>query len=129
MDVSQWMSRDVISVTPNEHLSKAMEKMSHRNCRHLAVVDDNGELIGVLTERDLRAYNGYLDKTLVSAAMEEGVIAIDETTSATSAARILIDKKVGGLPVIRPNGKIVGIVTTSDLLRAFVDLEERENAA
>jgi acetoin utilization protein AcuB len=123
MDVSAWMSRDVVTVTPNDTLSVAEEKMSHRDCRHLAVADDAGELIGIVTERDLRAYKGYLDTTKVSGVMEDGVIAIQPQTSVTAAAKIMIEKKIGVLPVVERDGSLVGLITSTDLLRALIQRE------
>ena len=74
-----------------------------------------------MTDRDLRQHEGYLESTKVTAAMKLDPMTVAPESSALDAARLLVEHKIGGLPVV-DEGKLVGIVTTSDLLRALVDV-------
>jgi acetoin utilization protein AcuB len=83
----------------------------------------NGEIVGMLTERDLREHFGYLELTKVNAAMSAPVVSVGPNSTVQEAARLMLRHKIGGLPVV-DGGKLVGIVTTIDMLRAFLDVVE-----
>jgi acetoin utilization protein AcuB len=85
--------------------------------RQVPVVDQ-GKLIGILTDRDLRQYLGQLTRTNVEAAMTALPLSVRPSTPVEQAAHLLISNKVGSLPVIE-NGKLVGIITASDMLHAL----------
>lgn len=86
--------------------------------RRLPVVDD-GHLVGILTERDLRAHAGQLENTRVNAVMQTALVTIAPEDTVEEAARLMLKHKIGGLPVVA-DGTLAGIVTTSDLLAAFL---------
>ena len=86
--------------------------------RRLPVVE-GGRLVGILTERDIREHTGYLGSTRVNAAMRTALITVTPFNTVEDAARLMLKHKIGGLPIVA-DGKLVGIVTTSDLLRAFL---------
>jgi len=88
--------------------------------RRLPVIE-NGELVGIITERDIRQHWGYLDSTKVDAAMTANPVTITSRDTAENAARLMLQHKIGGLPVVE-NGKLIGIVSTSDLLRALLNV-------
>ncbi len=88
--------------------------------RSLPVLDE-GTLVGIITDRDIREHAGRLEDTKVALAMTKEVMTVKPDTSIWDAARLMIDHKVGGLPVVE-DGQLVGIVTTIDLLKAFVAL-------
>jgi len=90
--------------------------------RRLTVVLE-GRVVGILTERDLREHAGYLDSTKVDAVMKSPVVTVDSKTSVEDAARLMLSRKIGGMPVV-DGGKLVGIVTTSDMLRALLSVIE-----
>jgi len=120
MDIANWMTRDPVFVTPHDTLAKAKALMDAGHFRRLPVID-NGMLEAIITERDLRQHLGYLNSTKVSAAMTANPITITSRTTAEDAARLMLQHKIGGLPVVE-NGKLVGILSTSDLLRALLDV-------
>jgi acetoin utilization protein AcuB len=80
---------------------------------------DNEQLVGIVTERDLREYTGYLDSTRVTAAMRTPLLTVTPYDAVEDAALLMLKHKIGGLPIVA-EGKLVGIVTTSDLLKAFL---------
>jgi acetoin utilization protein AcuB len=98
--------------------------------RRLAVVKD-GVVAGMLTERDIRQHRGHLGFTKVNAAMSSPVLSVAPTTTVQEAARMMLDRNVGGMPVI-DKGALVGMVTTSDMIRAFLEvvagIEEKQAA-
>lgn len=120
MDIANWMTRDPVFVTPHDTLAKAKSLMDAGHFRRLPVIE-NGKLEAIITERDLRQHLGHLDATKVSAAMTPDPITITSRITAEDAARLMLQHKIGGLPVVE-NGKLVGIVSTSDLLRALLDV-------
>jgi acetoin utilization protein AcuB len=86
--------------------------------RQLPVVD-NGSLIGIVTDRDLRQYLGQLNHVRVDAVMSTALFSVQPSTPVEQAAHMLVENKVGSLPVI-DNGQLVGIIAASDLLQALV---------
>ena len=86
--------------------------------RQLPVVD-NGNLIGIVTDRDLRAHVGYLESTLVDAAMTSCPVVIGPSDLVEVAAKLMIQHKIGAIPVVE-NRRTVGILSTSDLLKALL---------
>jgi len=91
---------------------------------HQLPVVENGTLVGMLSDRDLHAHSGYLDRTKVDAAMTYGVISVSPTETAQHAARVLIERRINALPVVEDD-RLIGIVTKTDLLRLLVSLLER----
>jgi acetoin utilization protein AcuB len=112
------MSRQVVTVAPEDTLDTAQAKMRQGAFRCLPVVE-RGKLLGVLTENEIVRHEGYEGQTKVSGAMLQNFVTIDPKTKVHEAAKILLDKKASALPIVE-NGKLVGILTTSDVLGAFV---------
>ncbi len=118
MHIWNVMTSDVITVSPDDKLSIVQKLMDERHFRRLPVVQ-NGALVGIITDRDTRKHAGYLDVTRVNAAMTPNPLTISPRVTAEDAARLMLDHKIGGLPVIE-DGKLVGIVTTTDVMKAFL---------
>jgi acetoin utilization protein AcuB len=74
----------------------------------------------MVTDRDLRAHVGYLERTKINGAMTEKVRVVSPSITLEEAAQILLKFQIGGLPVV-DNGRLVGIITTSDVMKAFLD--------
>ncbi|MDO8432613.1 MAG: CBS domain-containing protein [Candidatus Binatus sp.] len=122
MQMLHVMTKHPETVRSGDMLLKAKEMMDAGKFRRLPVVDE-GRVVGILTERDLREHAGYLDSTKVDAAMKAPVVSVDSKTSVEEAARLMLVHKIGGLPVV-DGGKLVGVVTSSDMLRAFLNVVE-----
>ncbi len=120
MQIANWMTRDPVCITRQDTLARAKELMDAGQFRRLPVID-NDKLVGIVTERDLRQHWDYLDSTKVDAAMTPDPVTITPRVTAEDVARLLLQHKIGGLPLVE-NGKLVGIVSTSDLLRAFLNV-------
>jgi acetoin utilization protein AcuB len=122
MEVIHIMTRHPETIKPDDTLAKAKEMMDAAAFRRLPVVKD-GEIVGMLTERNLREHSGYLDSTKVNVAMSAPVVSVGPNSTVQEAARLMLQRKIGGLPVVE-RGKLVGIVTTIDMLRAFLEVVE-----
>jgi acetoin utilization protein AcuB len=122
--IAGLMRRDPVTITPLETLAVAQSLMQRADVRQLPVVE-KGALIGMLSERDLRAHSGYLERTQVDAAMSESLITVSPADSSAKAARLLIDRKINAVPVVE-DGRLVGIVSRSDLLRLLVEMVEAQ---
>ncbi|MGP0083583.1 MAG: CBS domain-containing protein [Steroidobacteraceae bacterium] len=118
MQIVNLMTSDPIVINPDDTLANAKAVMDDGRFRRLPVVED-GRLVGILTERDIREHMGYLGSTRVNAAMRTGLVTVTPFNTVEDAARLMLKHKIGGLPIVA-DGKLVGIVTTSDLLRAFL---------
>lgn len=122
MQILNWMTSNPVCISPGDTLEKAGALMASGGFRQLPVVEDS-KLIGMITDRDLRQHRGYFGSTRVGAAMTAPAIAISRDDSAEAAAKLLIDRKIGALPVTE-HGKVIGIVTTIDLLKALLCVVE-----
>jgi len=120
MLVSKRMTKDPITVTPEDLLIQARLKMQKGGFRRLPVISD-GQLVGIITDRDIREHVGLLDRTEVKAAMSQKPITVIPATTVEAAAQVLLKQKIGGLPVLEKN-RLIGMITTSDILQAFLDV-------
>ena len=120
MQMLHVMTKHPETIGPGDLLLQAKEMMDAGGFRRLTVVD-GGRVIGIITERDLREHGGYLNSTKVDVAMKAPVLTVDSHTSIEEAARMMLAKKIGGMPVVDA-GKLVGIVTTSDMLSALLSV-------
>ena len=133
MFVGERMSRPVISVTPETPINEALAMFKEEHIRRAPVMKD-GKLVGIVSERDLInaspspvttlsiwEMNYLISKVTVSQVMSKKVITVDQDTPIEEAARIMADKKIGGVPVVSA-GKLVGIITETDLFKTFLEL-------
>ncbi len=120
MLVGNRMSGKVVTLTPDDYLSTAQSSMWKGGFRRVPVVQDD-QLVGIITDRDLRENLGRLDRTTIGESMTENPLTVTPETTLEDAAQTMLKNKIGGLPVIK-EGKVVGIITASDILRAFLDV-------
>jgi len=133
MLVNQWMTREVLAVAPTAPLAVAVENMVRNHVRRL-VVEEGGQLVGILARSDvLRAAPAGVNpfsplgfpvgslQTPVDDVMARAVISVPSDMAIEDAARLMNDRKIGVLPVVS-GGRTVGVLTRSDLFRAFIAL-------
>jgi len=120
MEIAKWMSPSPTCVRPDDTLAAAKKLMDAGRFRRLPVVESE-KLIGIITERDLRQHWGYLDATKVNAAMTPDPLTVTPRDTAENAARLMLLHKIGGLPVV-DSRKLVGILSTTDLIRALLNV-------
>ena len=115
------MITDLIVVSPKDTVESAIQIMQQHSIRHLPVVEDN-RLVGLVTESSLRPYlSPEKLKLPLREVMIINPITIDPEASIDEAARLIYKYKIGGLPVVS-QGKLVGIITITDILEAFIEL-------
>ena len=107
-------------MTPDDLLIRASHKMQAGGFRRLPVVSA-GRLVGIVSERDLREHRGYFEHTKINGVMTENPVTVTPATTLEEAAQTLVEQQIGGFPVVE-NGRLVGIITTSDILKAFLDV-------
>ncbi|GGM06296.1 CBS and ACT domain-containing protein [Deinococcus aerophilus] len=134
MLVRDWMTADPVTVTPDTPVMDALKILKEGNFRRLPVMD-GGKLVGITTRKDLKdampskattlsvwELNYLLSKLTVAEMMARPVITAAEGEYMEDAALRMQEHHVGGLPVLNDSGKLSGIITTMDVLRAFTDI-------
>jgi acetoin utilization protein AcuB len=133
MFVGERMSHPVISITPEMSIHDVLAMFRKEHIRRAPVIK-NEKLVGMVSEGDLLnaspspvttlsvwEMNYLLSKVTVSQVMSKKVKTVDDTTPIEEAARMMADSKIGGMPVMR-SGKVVGIITETDLFKIFLEL-------
>ena len=124
MLVRNRMSRPAVTVRQDADFQKALALMQEKKLRRLPVVDDDGRLVGIVVERDLLvAAMRYLQSRVeIGDVMTRNVVSVGPDTDLNDVARTMLERKIGGLPVVE-DGRLVGIITESDIFKRFVELQ------
>ena len=140
MKVKDLMSKKLFTVGPEDMLDKVFFLFNFEAIRHLPVVEKD-KVIGILSDRDLKKIMGPRKKMVtdkdkgtqftvharrVRTIMSRGITTIGPEEQSADAAAIMAKKKIGCLPVVQ-KGKLVGIITSTDILRAYVKLAQQVN--
>lgn len=133
MNVSKRMMRNPLWVDEDDSMKKAMELLKERGIRHLPVLKGGEKLVGIVSERDIKQASPspataleireiyyLLDKVKVKQIMTRRPYTISSTAPIEEAALIMREKKIGCIPVV-DEGKMVGILTETDILDAFIE--------
>ena len=120
MRVAERMTPNPSVVRLGDSLAAARVIMQAEGLRHLPVVERK-RVLGVITDRDLRQHAEHLDQCLVETVMTADPVTVSPHATVEEAASLMLVRRIGCLPVIE-NGGLVGIITTTDLLRALLDL-------
>ncbi len=132
MLVKDVMKTQLVTLNADSKLGFANDIMYLGRIRHLPVVKGE-DIVGILTQRDLyrssltsiltnwKENKEFLDSIKVSEVMTKNVVTVAPDAKIEEAAQIMIDKKVGALPVVRDKNKLVGLITETDVLQFFVD--------
>jgi acetoin utilization protein AcuB len=115
------MSTDLVTISKEASIQEAMALMKQQSVRHLPVVDQKMILLGWITDADLRGVliASMLEELTLEDVMIRKPFTIHPEMALEDAARILLDKRVGGLPIVK-NGTLVGVITVTDILSAFI---------
>ncbi len=130
--VKDWMTPDVVTIYPDTTLPQAHRLMTEKGIRRLPVMK-NGRLVGIITRGDIREAEpsdatslsiwelNYLLATLkVKEIMTPNPITVSQEATISEAAQVMLNNKISGLPVVDGSGKVVGIITESDIFRLVV---------
>ena len=134
MIVKKWMTPDPITINATQTLADARQVFQQHSFKRLPVVDNKGQLVGIISDRDMKEaapsdastlsvyeLNYLNDKIRVSEIMTSPVLTVETEDSVEKAAEIMHERKVSGLPVFE-NGKLAGIITVGNVLEAFITL-------
>lgn len=131
MKVSDRMTRDVITIQAEEPIRAAVDLVEQRQLRRFPVMK-GAELVGIVTDRDLRdatassvvmerKYHDFLlDTVKVESVMSANPSTVSPESDLKEAARLILELKVGGLPVLE-DGRLVGIITETDLINTLLE--------
>ena len=139
MLVKNWMSKKVISIDADDSMEDAMGLLKEHGIRRLPVMK-NGKLVGIVTDRDLKNASAsdattleihellyLLTKVKVKDIMTKDPITVPPDYTVEETAQVLLESKISGAPVADESGKVVGIITQSDLFRVLMSLTGIEN--
>lgn len=115
--VGDLMVTTVITVDPETSVEVAVERMLRSDIRHLPVVDKTGKLVGILSDRDLMAVPKGREMVAVRGLMSDEVLTVQPQVRACEASALMLDLKIGALPVVDQDNALVGILTETDFLR------------
>lgn len=131
--VKHWMTRDVITITPDTSLHEAHRLMTEKRIRRLPVVDQRGKVVGIVTLGDVRSaepsaastlsvweMNKLLASLKISEIMTRDPLTISQEATISTVAEIMLEQKFSGLPVVDDQARLVGIITESDIFRLVV---------
>ena len=135
MFVRDRMSSPAVTITPNTTLQDALNLMHEHRFRRLPVVDEKGRLVGIVSERDLLCaspppatllngleLNHVLSKLQIEEIMTQDVITTTPDAFIEDAARLTVENKIGGLPIVDEDNHVVGVITETDVFRAFIEM-------
>ena len=115
--VADLMTRDVVTLGPRHHIKRVAREMQLGRIRHIPIVDKDGTLVGLVTQRDVLAAGENLARP-VTEIMQADVKTVLASTRAYEAAYLLLRYDIGCVPVTESNGRLIGIITDTDFVRA-----------
>ena len=136
MFIRYHMTPSPITVTPDKTVAEAIDILQGNGIRHLLVVDEQGALQGILSDRDLRSarpssvarskerqnVEEQVNNTPVSVLMTRDCLSLSPSATLDDALLLFQSRKIGALPVINDEEKVIGVFTTADLMNAYRDL-------
>lgn len=136
MFIYEHMTPKPVTVTPDQTVAEAIDILQQYNIRHLPVVDDQGVLRGVLSDRDLRSarpstvaqskergtVEEKVNNTPIAVLMSRDCLFLTPNATLDDALLLFQSRKIGALPVVNEEEKVVGVFTTADLMNAYRDL-------
>jgi len=132
--VKDFMTRNPITIAPETSFNEALKLMKQNKIKRLIVMKDD-RIVGIVTEKDLLyaspskattlnvwELHYLLSKLKVEEIMTKDVVTVNENTPIEDAARIMEERDISGLPVVDDAGKLVGIITQTDIFKVFVEI-------
>ncbi|MBG0777901.1 MAG: CBS domain-containing protein [Desulfovibrionaceae bacterium] len=135
MLIKNWMTHEVITVTPETSMMKASKLMKEHKINRLPVVDEEGHVVGIVSDRDLKEASPSKATTLdvhelyyllaeikIRDIMTPNPLTVREMESVEKVAVMMIENGIGGLPVVDADNRIVGIITDHDIFKVLVEI-------
>jgi len=133
MLIENWMTKDVITGTPDMSMMKASKIMKEKGVGRLPVVDDKGVLVGLISDRDIKEASPSKATTLdmhelyyllseikLKDIMTKKVVTVHTGETIERAAQLMLEHNIGGMPVVDQTNKVVGIITDADIFKVLV---------
>jgi acetoin utilization protein AcuB len=133
MLIANWMTKDVITLTPETSMMKASKLMKEKRISRIPVVDDKGVLLGIVSDRDVKDASPSKATTLdmhelyyllseikLKDIMTKKVVTLRPGDTVEQAAVLLLENNIGGMPVVDEANKVVGVVTDSDIFKVLI---------
>ncbi|NOQ36830.1 MAG: CBS domain-containing protein [Methylococcaceae bacterium] len=142
MQVKDLMTKKVFTIEPNDMIDRVFFLIHYEKLRHLPVVE-KGKVVGIVSDRDMYKALGPKSNSKVIESnnnnnelhvvakkvrhiMKRGIITVTPNTPASEAAKLMTEHRIGALPVVN-NGKLAGILTSTDILKVFSKLDSAQN--
>ncbi len=135
MLVQEWMTKNVVTITPDTSIMKASRLMKEKKVGRLPVVDEEGRIVGILTDRDIRSASPSKATTLemhelyyllselkTRDVMTKSPVCARENDSVEALARMMMEKRIGGVPIVDAQNHVRGIITDSDIFKVLVEI-------
>ncbi|CCO22955.1 CBS and ACT domain-containing protein [Maridesulfovibrio hydrothermalis] len=135
MLVKNWMTKEVITLTHDRSMMKAAKLMKDNAISRLPIVDDDGVLVGIISDRDIKEASPSKATTLdmhelyyllseikVKDIMSRKVITVSIEETVEKAAVVMDENKIGGIPVVDTENKCVGIITNTDVFKVLIQI-------
>lgn len=133
MLIRDWMTKDVITVTPDTSMMHAAKLLKEHNIGRLPVVNDQGRIVGVVSDRDIKAASPskattldvhelyyLLDELRIKDIMTPDPIVCKPTDTVERCAMLMDENNIGGLPVVDDQGRVAGVITDTDVFRVLI---------
>ena len=134
MLVRNWMSKDVVTIGPEESMLKAVNLIKEKDIRMLPVLKD-GNLVGVVTDRDVKRASAsdastleihelmyLISKVKVRDIMSKKVVTVPDDFTVEETAEVMLKNRISGVPVVDEGGKVVGVITQTDLFKVLITI-------
>lgn len=135
MLIREWMTRNVVSVTPDTSMMKASKIMKEKGVRRLPVLDSNNRIVGIVSDRDIKEASPSKATTLdmhelyyllsevkVKNIMTPDPVVVHADQTVETVALLLVERHIGGVPVVDDENKVIGIITDSDLFKIMIEI-------
>ena len=126
-EVADVMTSKVVTLSPHNTFSEAANLMNDRYFRHCVIVDAHGQIVGVISDRDILralARNPNARSKSLDQIMTRNPVTVRRNTPIAEAVSKIVSKRINCLPVVEENGGVCGIVTSTDLLKSYQQLLE-----
>lgn len=135
MLVKNWMTTEVITLTPDKSMMKAAKLMKDHNINRIPIVDEAGKVVGIVSDRDIKEASPSKATTLdmhelyyllselkIGNIMTKNPICLAPEDTIEKAAALMMEHGFGGMPVTDENGKLVGIITDTDVFKVLISI-------
>ncbi len=135
MLVKHWMTKDIITLTPERSMMKAAKLLKDKEISRLPIVDDDGVLVGIISDRDIKEASPSKATTLdmhelyyllseikIKDIMTRKVLTVSIEDTVEKAAVLMDENKIGGVPVVDATNKCVGVITTTDVFKVLINI-------